>query len=178
MPSPFETAHLNLEQARDMRLAGASYREIGRTLGLSSSQLSHIRKALKRAKAARTRLLTTSPGSTEGDLPVSQSVLPSGLRRSLAASGLRTLGDIAARLADPDLAGLEALPGIGPHKARLVRGLLDHHGLLPSPHDLRAAVEALFPELEETAAGTAPEDRQDDSEGVLSHRERSGRPFV
>jgi len=69
------------------------------------------------------------------------------LRQLLIASGYRTLGDLSDRVADPDLPGLEAISGIGPHGARLVTQLLDHFGLLPGPSDLRAAVERLFPEF-------------------------------
>ena len=39
------------------------------------------------------------------------------------------------------------MPGIGPHRARLVKGVLDHFGLLPGPSDLQAAIERLFPEF-------------------------------
>lgn len=147
MLSQFEQARLNLERARDMRTLGCSYRQIGRRLGLTSSQLCHIRRALKREKAAVTRLRSTRPQATDRDLPVSQSVLPLGVRKSLTASGLRTLGDIADRLADPDRPGLETIPGIGPHKVRLVRRLLEQFDLLAGPSDLQAAVEQMFPEL-------------------------------
>ncbi|GAA0296138.1 hypothetical protein GCM10009087_02360 [Sphingomonas oligophenolica] len=147
MLSQLDLATLNLEQARELRAAGIAYRDIGRRLALTSSQLSHVRRKLKREKAARTRLRSTNPGATERDLPVSQSVLPAGLRKRLTASGYRTLGDLADRLADPDFPGLETMPGIGPHRARLVKALLDHFGLLPGPSDLQAAVEALFPEF-------------------------------
>jgi hypothetical protein len=54
-------AALNLEQARSMRAEERDYREIGKRLGLSSGQLCHIRKALRREKAARTRLHKTDP---------------------------------------------------------------------------------------------------------------------
>ncbi|MFA6116935.1 MAG: hypothetical protein WC729_23245 [Sphingomonas sp.] len=147
MLSQPEQAVQNLEQARGLRASGTPYREIGRRLGLTSGQLGHIRRALKREKGARTRLRSTRPEATDRDLPVNQSVLPSGLRRKLTASGYRTLGDLADRLADPDFPGLETVPGIGPHRARLVKGLLDHFGLLPGPSDLQAAVERLFPEF-------------------------------
>jgi len=153
MLSQPEQANLNLEQARELRAGGAAYREIGRRLALTSSQLSHIRRKLKREKAARTRLRSADPRATDRDLPVGQSVLPAGLRKRLVASGYRTLGDLADRLADPDVPGLETLPGIGPHRARLVKALLDHFGLLPGPSDLQAAVERLFPEFGEPARG-------------------------
>jgi hypothetical protein len=145
--SQAEQASLNVEQARDLRASGTSYREIGRRLGLTSNQLSHIRRTLKREKASRTRLRTTSPQATDRDLPVSRSVLPPGLRQRLAASGYKTLGDLADRLTDPDFPGLETMPGIGPHRARLVKRMLDHYGLLPGPSDLQAEIEKLFPEL-------------------------------
>jgi hypothetical protein len=145
--SPFEQAALNLEQARELRASGCSYRLIGRQLGLSSSQLCHIRRALKREQAAITRLRKISPQASARDLPVRQSALPPGLRESLANSGHRTLGDVADRLADPDLPRLEALPGIGPHRALLVRRLLDRFDLVAGSSDLAAAVEKIFPEL-------------------------------
>ncbi|WP_176593460.1 hypothetical protein [Sphingobium sp. EM0848] len=149
MLSQPEQAILNLERARELRASGISYREIGRKLALTPSQIGHIRRALSRAKAAQTRLHSTKPNATDRDLPVTQSVLPFGLRQHLKALGYRTLGDLADSLADPDFPGLERLPGIGPHRARLVRALLDHFGLLPGPHDLQAAVEALFPEFQD-----------------------------
>lgn len=152
MPSQSEQTFMNLEQARVLRASGTPYREIRRQLGLSSGQLAHIRRALKREKAARTRLRSAKPHATDRDLPVSQSVLPPGLRQRLAASGYRTLGDLADRLADPDFPGLETMPGIGPHRARLVKGVLDHFGLLPGPSDLQAAIERLFPEFRDTPA--------------------------
>ena len=147
MLSKPEQTFMNLEQARDLRASGRSYREIRRQLGLTSGQLGHIRRALKREKAAMTRLRSAKSHATDRDLPVSQSVLPSGLRKSLTSSGYRTLGDLADRLADPDFPGLETMPGIGPHRARLVRGLLDHFDLLPGPSDLQAAIESVFPEF-------------------------------
>ena len=147
MLSPPEQAFLNLEEARALRASGRTYREIRRQLGLTSGQLGHIRRALKREKASRTRLRSTKTHATDRDLPVSQSVLPSGLRKSLTAAGYLTLGDLSDRLADPDFPGLEALPGFGPHRARLVRGLLDNFGLLPGPSDLQAAIERIFPEF-------------------------------
>ena len=150
MLSLAEHAIQNLEQARDLRAAGIPYRQIGRRLGITSSQLSHIRRKLKREKAARTRLRSTNARATDRDLPVSQSILPAGLRKRLTASGYRTLGDLADRLADPDFPGLETMPGIGPHRARLVKGVLDHFGLLPGPSDLQAAIERLFPEFSDT----------------------------
>lgn len=130
-----------------MRAAGLSYREIGRTLGLTSNQLSRIRRVLKRAKAARTRLRTKDPQATERDLPISQTDLPAGLRQRLKQAGLHTLGDLADRLADPAFPGLETLASIGPHRARLAKALLDHHGLLPGSDDIQAEIEALFPEF-------------------------------
>lgn len=147
MLSQTEHAVLNLEQARVLRASGHSYREIRRQLRITSNQLSHIRRALKREKAARTRLAKNNPKATDRDLPVRQSVLPNGLRQSLVSSGFQTLGDLSDRLADPCLPGLEAIPGVGPHRARLVTGLLDQFGLLPGPNNLQAAVEHLFPEF-------------------------------
>lgn len=140
-------AFLNLEQARKLRARGQSYREIRSELGITAHQLNLIRRALKREKASRTRLANAKPNATERDLPVRQSVLPSGLRQILISSGYQTLGDLSDRLADPSLPGLETIAGIGPHRSRLITGLLDHFGLLPGPPDLKAAVELLFPEL-------------------------------
>lgn len=156
MLSQAEQATMNLETARDLRAAGLAYREIRRRLGLTPAQLGHIRRALKREKAGRTRLRSAQPQATDRDLPVNRSVLPLGLRRSLAASGYRTLGDLADRLADPDLPGLETIPGVGPYRARLVKGLLDHYGLLPGPADLQAAIERLFPEFADEPPGPLP----------------------
>ena len=147
MLSLLEQAALNLEEARMLRASGCSYRQIGRRLGLSSGQLGHIRRTLKREKAAGTRLRRSTPNATDRDLPVMQSALPSGLRKLLAASGYRTLGDLADRLDDPALPGLEALPGIGSHKAALVKRLLDHYGLLSGSDDLQSAIEQLFPDF-------------------------------
>lgn len=147
MLSRQEQAVANVEEGRALRAAGLSYRQIGRKLGLTSGQLGHVRRSLKREKAAGTRLRSGKPGATERDLPVGQSVLPPGLRRTLTAAGYRTLGDLADRLADRDLPGLEAMVGIGPHKAALVKRVLDHYGLLPGTNDLQAEIEKLFPEL-------------------------------
>lgn len=147
MISQATQAFMNLEQARDLRARGRSYREIRRELGISAHQLGHIRRALKREKASRTKLANMTPSATARDLPVRQSVLPSGLRQLLIASGYRTLGDLSDRIADPNLPGLEAISGIGPHKAGLIRQLLDHYDLRLGPADLRAAVERLFPEF-------------------------------
>lgn len=157
MLSQAEQATLNLEQARDLRASGLSYREIARTLALTPSQIGRIRRVLSRAKAAQTRLHSTKPDATDRDLPVTQLALPSGLRQHLKKSGYRTLGDLAERLTDPDFPGLETLPGIGPHRARLVKGLLDHFGLLPGSDDLQAEIEALFPELKDVGSATSGE---------------------
>jgi hypothetical protein len=154
---------MNLEQARGLRASGCSYREIRRQLGLTPSQLGLIRRVLKREKAARTRLHSMMPDATDRDLPVSQSVLPSGLRQRLTSSGYRTLGDLADKLTDPDFPGLERMPGIGPHRARLVKGVLDHFGLLPGPSNLQAAVERLFPEFRD-APPTRPKAKTQKSE--------------
>jgi hypothetical protein len=147
MLSQSEQANLNLDQARVLRASGASYREIRRQLAITSAQLGLIRRTLKREKGARTRLHRVSPHATDRDLPVGQSALPSGLRKALTASGYRTLGDLADKLADPDFRGLETMPGIGPYRARLVKGLLDQFGLLPGSEDLQAEIEQLFPEF-------------------------------
>lgn len=147
MLSPSQQAMLNVEEARALRASGCSYRQIASQLGLSSAQLGHVRRTLSREKAGGTRLLRTTPNATDRDLPVSQSILPSGLRRQLTSAGYRTLGDLADRLCDPGHPGLEAMPGIGPHKAALVKRLLDHYGLLAGNDDLRSAIEQLFPDL-------------------------------
>lgn len=142
-----EQAALNLEEARSLRASGASYRQIRRQLGLSAGQIGLIRRALSREKGAATRLRSTESSATDRDLPVSRSVLPKGLRRTLMASGYRTLGDIADGLSDPAGAGLESIAGIGPYKAAMVKRLLDHYGLLPGSLDLRGEIERLFPEF-------------------------------
>jgi hypothetical protein len=147
MLSRSQQAALNLEEARALRASGCTYRQIGRRLGLSSGQLGHVRRTLSREKAGSTQLRRTMPGATDRDLPVSRSALPAGLRKQLNAAGYRTLGDLADRLCDRDLPGLEAMPGIGPHRAALVKRLLETYDLLPGSEDLRSAVEALFPEL-------------------------------
>jgi len=147
MPSKAEQASFNIEHARDLRTAGLSYREIRRELAISPAQLSHIRRALKREKGARTRLINKTPDATSRDIPVRQTILSAGLRDRLVASGFRTLGDIADKLADPEFAGLGTISGIGPHRSRMVRALLDYHELLPGSDDLQASVEKLFPEL-------------------------------
>jgi hypothetical protein len=157
-----ERAALNLEQARTLRSSGISYREIGRQLGLSAGQVAHIRRALKREKAAGTRLRATMPHASERDLPISRSVLPSGLRKILTSSGYRTLGDIADRLADPDFPGLATLPGIGTHRAQLIHRLLDHFGLRPGASDLQAIIENLFPEFGAPPSGGIEEETHDD----------------
>ncbi len=153
MLTPSEQAMLNVEEARALRAAGCSYRQIGRQLKLSTGQLGHVRRVLKREKAGRTRLRRTTPDATDRELPVMQSALPPGLRRQLKAAGHVTLGDVADRLNDPDLAGLETMAGIGPYKAGLVKRLLDHHGLLAGSDDLRSAVERLFPDFVDPPAG-------------------------
>lgn len=147
MLSRSEQASANVEQARELRAVGTSYREIRRALGLSAAQLGHVRRSLKREKAARTRLRSTAPAATDRDLPIARSVLPAGLRRSLIAAGHATLGDLADRLADPDRPGLETVPGIGPYRARQTRNLLDTLGLYSDTDDLEAAVAKVFPDL-------------------------------
>lgn len=147
MLSRQDQATANLEEARALRAAGVPYRQIGRKLGLSSAQLGHVRRALKREKAAGTRLRSARPNAPDRDLPVGQSILPPGLRKSLIASGYRTLGDLADRMSDPALPGLATIRGIGPHKADLVKRLLDHYRLLPGSDDLQAEIERLFPEF-------------------------------
>jgi hypothetical protein len=147
MPSPPEQAALNLKEARILRASGLPYRKIRQQLDLSPGQLGHIRRALKREKASRTRLGKRQRGATDHDLPVAQSALPKGLRKILTGSGYETLGDLAERLADTELPGFEAMSGIGPHRARLIKGLLDDFGLLPGSDDLQSEIEKLFPEL-------------------------------
>lgn len=149
MLSRSQLATFNLEEARTLRASGQTYRQIKRRLGLSPAQLGLIRKTLSREKAGNTRLLRAMPDATDRDRPVGHSALPAGLRKQLISAGYRTLGDVADRLGDPDLPGLEAMPGIGPHRATLVKRLLEHYALLPGTDDLQSAVEALFPDLAE-----------------------------
>jgi len=151
--SQSQHAAANIEEARRLRAEGLSYRQIGRRLQLSSAQLGLVRRSLKREKAGRTRLRATMPNATDRDLLVSRSVLPAGLRRCLIDAGYRTLGDLADRLDDADLPGIETLPGIGPHQVRLVKALLDHYELLHGTSDLQGEIERLFPELREGPAG-------------------------
>lgn len=148
MLSALDLAHINLNEARQLRAAGMSYRSIARRLRLSPSQLSHIRRALKREKAARTRLRKSNPAADDRALPIGQSALPADLRRRLIGAGFATLGDVAERIVDPDLSGLETISGIGAHRVRRIKALLDQFGMLPDgPDDLRAQIEQLFPEL-------------------------------
>ncbi len=147
MPSPLEQVSANLAAARALRAEAVPYREIGRRLGLTTSQLGHIRRTLKREKAGQTRLQTTMPGASARDLPVSRSALPAGLRRILTGAGYRTLGDLADRLADPDQPSLAAMQGLGPFRLQLIRTLLDQYALRSGSNDLQAEVEKLFPEL-------------------------------
>ncbi len=152
MLNPLEQAMLNLEQARDLRAGGCAYPEIGRRLGLTSNQLSHIRRTLKRQKASVTRLRNVQPEATDRDLPIAQSILPAGLRGILKSLGHRTLGDLADRIADPELPRLDTVSGIGPHRLRLIHRMLDHFGLRAGSDDLRGEIEELFPELSEAKA--------------------------
>lgn len=147
MLSALDLAQNNLDEARQLRAEGLAYRVIARRLQLSPGQIRHIRRALKREKAGRTRLRNTRPGASDRALPISRSVLPPDLRRRLGEAGLVTLGDIADRVADPNALGLEAIKGIGPHRARRVMALLDQFGMLAGPDDLRSQVEQLFPEF-------------------------------
>lgn len=147
MPSPLEQVSANLVAARALRAEAVPYREIGRRLGLTTSQLGHIRRTLKREKAGRTRMLTTTPGGTARDLPVGRSALPAGLRRLLIEAGYRTLGELADRIGDADQPPLESLPGLGPVRVRIIRTLLDDFALRAGSSDLRGEIEALFPEL-------------------------------
>lgn len=80
-----------------------------------------------------------------------QAGLPVGLRQTLKKASFHTLGDVADSLADPDFAGLENLPGIGPHRAQLIKRLLELSDLLPEQGDLQSAIEALFPEFQHSA---------------------------
>ncbi|MDO7844685.1 hypothetical protein [Sphingomonas immobilis] len=147
MLSPSQLATANLEDARQLRACGHSYRQIGRRLGLSSGQLSHIRRTLKREKAAHTRLRSQTPNATFRDFPISQTVLPPGLRSILQSAGFVTLGDLADRSIDPARAGLGVIQGIGPYRASMIKRLLDHHHLLPGADNLQTAVEEIFPEF-------------------------------
>lgn len=144
----------NVADARTLRDAGHTYRQIGRQLGLTSAQLGLVKRMLKREKAGRTRLRNRNPGASDRDLTIGHSVLPKGLRDLLIKAGYRTLGDLADRLNDLDRPLLETMPGIGPQRARLVRNLLDQFGLLEGASDLQIEIERLFPELAERAAAS------------------------
>lgn len=147
MLSRAEQAALNVEQARDLRAGGASYRDIRRRLALSPAQLGHVRRTLKREKASATRLRNADPQASSRDLPVARAALPVGLRRCLTSAGYATLGALADRVDDRDAPSLATLPGIGPYRLRLVTRLLERYALLAGSDDLQAAVEQLFPEL-------------------------------
>lgn len=152
MLSRSQIATLNLEESRGLRAAGCSYRQIKRQLRLTTAQIGLIRRTLSREKAGGTRLARTKPDATARDLSVGHSALPAGLRRQLIAAGYRTLGALADWVGEAGRPGLEAMPGIGPHRAALVKRLLDQYGLLAGSDDLQRAVEALFPELAEPNA--------------------------
>jgi hypothetical protein len=172
MLSKAEQANLNLSSARELRSQGCSYRDIRRQLAITPSQISHIKRALKREKAARTRLMNRAPNATYREIPVRQTALPAGLRDRLATAGLSTLGEIADRLDDLGFAGLQGITGIGPHKARHVIALLDHYELRAGSDQLQAAVEQLFPEFgDETGDGVA-----DGETAHLSFVARPARP--
>lgn len=147
MLSQLEQVSLNLAAARALRAEGMPYRDIGRRLGLTTSQLGHIRRTLKREKGGQTRLFSANPHATSRDLTIGRSALPAGLRRILLAAGYKTLGDLADRMVDRDRPAFSAIVGIGPYRARQVAALLDQFDLAPGPDDLRAEVEKLFPEL-------------------------------
>ena len=147
MLSQLEQVSANLAAARALRAEGVAYRVIGRRLALTTSQLGHIRRTLKREKAGQTRVHRTMPVATARDFPVGRSALPAGLRGILTRAGYRTLGDLADRIADRDQPGLETMPGLGPVRIRLVRALLDEFGLRAGSSDLQAEIEALFPDL-------------------------------
>lgn len=150
MISIAQQARANLEQARELRAVGRTYRQIRRQLGLTSSQICRIRRTLKREKAALTRLRLARPKATPRELTVGACDLPPALRRLLAAADFKTLGDVADRMADPELPRLETMPGIGPARATMIRAMLERLALLEGPPDLRAEVEAIFPELRHT----------------------------
>jgi hypothetical protein len=147
MLSKADQAASNLDHARDLRANGLSYRDIRRQLAISPAQLAHIRRALKREKSARTRMLNQNPLATARDIPLRQTALPLGLRTSLVAAGVTTLGHLSDKLADEPFSGLLSIPGIGPHKARLVLALLERHDLASPSGDLQRMVEHLFPDL-------------------------------
>jgi hypothetical protein len=147
MMSQSEQVASNVADARTLRDAGHTYRQIGRQLGLTSAQLGLVKRTLKREKAGRTRLRNRNAGAGDRDLTIGHSVLPKGLRHLLVKAGYRTLGDLADRINDADRPLLETMPGIGPHRARLVRDLLGHFGLLEGASDLQVEIERLFPDL-------------------------------
>jgi hypothetical protein len=92
-------------------------------------------------------LRTQSRNTTVRDFPIAQTILPQGLRSVLQSAGLLTLGDLTDRILDRERTPIEAIAGIGPYRASLIRRLLDHHELLPGAEDLKAAVADIFPDL-------------------------------
>ncbi len=148
MLSQSERAVWNVEEARRLRGSGASYGQIRKMLGIGSRQLCRIRGRLRQEKAGYTIRRSQMPGATNRDLPISCSVLPARLRKSLTANGLyHTLGDLADQLADPCFPGLEILPGIGPYRSASVMRLLDQLGVRSTAANLELDVEMIFPGL-------------------------------
>lgn len=147
MLNKLQQARINLNATRRLRAAGHTYWQIKRELRLTSAQLRRIRRELGREKGAITRLRKRLPKAGPRDFSVNAASLPRDLRTRLIGAGYRTLGDLADRIADPDLPRLETIAGIGPSRAELVHDLLDYYGLRAGSDDLQSEIEALFPEL-------------------------------
>jgi hypothetical protein len=153
MPANRDT-QINLLRARELRDQGHSYRQIRRALRLSRGQASHIKRTLVRQLREANRLRRLISSGSARDVPVNSSGLPPSLRSRLVGAGYVTLGDIVDALDDANRPGPASVPGVGPAALRRIHDLLASVGLYAaSGEDLRATVEALFPELRGAGSG-------------------------
>jgi hypothetical protein len=137
-----------LAQARALRDAGRSYRQIRRALALTRGQGAWLKKRLIRERRLAGQLQRQLDAAPAAALPVRRSGLPPQLRARLIGAGYQTLGDIADAIADPDRPGPAAVGGIGPVALARIAALLASVGLgTAAGGDLQASVEALFPEM-------------------------------